>query len=317
MLTRWRGTRLVYQIAPSDAGSGGGADALETSGYSAPVMPAPDPRIGQVFGQQFRIDALIGKGAMADVYRALDLATAAYVALKVLRQQLEDPSARARFTREADVQAVLRHRNVAALLATGVTSGDEPYLVLELLRGKTLRGVVKKEGPIHPRRATSYAFQALQGLAAVHAAGILHRDLKPANIMLEPSPGPIERVVLIDFGFATFEGSAKLTQQGAVVGSLSYIAPERFRGEPIDHRSDLYAIGVILYELLMGRPPFTGQDMDIVEQHLDASPSPLDPQLPRALDAVVQRALAKHQDDRFPDALAMAAALEAAAIELG
>jgi serine/threonine protein kinase len=275
-------------------------------------------RLGQVIGTRYRIDALIGRGAMADVYRALDTQTSAYVALKILRQTLEgDPAARQRFQREADVQAMLRHRNVAALMETGVTPFDEPYLVVELLRGKSLRGVIKAEGRVEPRRAASFAWQALQGLAAVHSAGVLHRDLKPANIMLEPSPGPIDRVVLIDFGFATFEGSAKLTQQGAVVGSLTYIAPERLRGEPIDQRSDLYAIGIILHELLMGRPPFHSKDdFDLVEMHLNDPPPPLDPALPAALDQVIQYALAKHQDDRFPDATGMAAALEQAAAGL-
>jgi eukaryotic-like serine/threonine-protein kinase len=277
---------------------------------------AADARIGQIYGRQYRVDALIGKGAMADVYRALDLGTAAYVAVKILKQHLDDydPAARQRFERESEVQALLRHRNVAALLATGVTPNDEPYLVVELLRGKNLRSTLRHEGRIEPRRAASFAFQALQGLAAVHAAGILHRDLKPANIMLEPSSGPIERVVLIDFGFATFEGSAKLTAQGAIVGSISYIAPERFRGEETDHRSDLYAIGVILYEMLVGHPPFVGNDdMDLVEQQLEAAPPHLDPSLPRELDAVLQRALAKHQHERFESAEAMAAALQHAA----
>src|SRR5262249_30653677 len=161
----------------------------------------------------------------ADVFRALDLHTQAFVALKILRRQMGgDPASRQRFSREADVQARLRHRNVAALLATGVTPHDEPYLVVELLRGTTLRGALR-QGKLPLRKAASYGWQALQGLAEVHAAGVLHRDLKPANIMLEPSPGPIERVVVIDFGFATFEGGAKLTAQGTVVGSLTYIAP--------------------------------------------------------------------------------------------
>jgi serine/threonine-protein kinase len=148
----------------------------------------------------------------------------------------------------------------------------------------------------------------------VHAAGVLHRDLKPANIMLEPSPGPVERVVLIDFGFASVEGSAKLTQQGAVVGSLRYIAPERLRGDPIDHRSDLYAVGVILYELLMGAPPFEQvDDFALVDAHLTEPPPPVDEAVPEALAEVVYRALAKEQADRFADAKEMAAALEAAA----
>jgi len=268
-----------------------------------------------VIGQRFRIDALIGRGAMADVFRALDLQTQDDVALKIMKRSLAgDPSVKLRFSREADVQAKLRHRNIAALLATGITEHDEPYLVVELLRGKTLRHVIKSEVRVAPRKAVSYAWQALQGLAAVHTSGVLHRDLKPANLMLEPSPGPFERVVLIDFGFATLEGAAKLTQQGTVVGSLTYIAPERLRGELPDRRSDLYAIGVMLFEMLQGTPPFVAaNDMALVELQLDAEPPPLDPALPESLRDLVAHALAKLPAHRFSDARAMAAALEAAA----
>lgn len=284
-------------------------------------MAAADERIGEILGQRFRIDALIGKGAMAHVYRALDLATATEVALKILDHHLDDrdPSARQRFQREGEVQAVLRHRNVAALIATGVTPDDQPYLAVELLRGKNLRSLLKATAGrgIEPRRAASYVFQALHGLAAVHAAGILHRDLKPANIMLEPSESPIERVVLIDFGFASFEGSAKLTQQGAIVGSLQYVAPERLRGESVDHRSDLYAMGVILYELLSGHPPFrSSDDFELVEMQLEAAPPHLTGPA-AALDAIVQRALAKHGDQRYASANDMASELELAARGLG
>jgi serine/threonine-protein kinase len=271
--------------------------------------------VGQVLGNRWRIDARIGKGAMAEVYRALDLQTAAYVALKILRNSVAgDPAIVQRFNREGEVQARVRHNNVAHLLATGVTHTEQPYLVVELLRGKTLRGVIKEEGRVGVRRAASYAWQMLQGLSAVHAAGILHRDLKPANIMLEPSPGPVERVVLIDFGFASVEGSAKLTQQGTVVGSLRYIAPERLRGEPVDVRSDLYAVGIMLYELLMGAPPFEQiDDFELVEAHLHHDPPPVDDAVPEALDEVMRIALAKQQADRYPDAATMAAAIEAAA----
>jgi serine/threonine-protein kinase len=276
-------------------------------------------RTGQIIGQRFRIDALIGRGAMADVFRAVDLRTAAYVALKVLRTSLDgDPAAPQRFLREAEVQARLRHPNIAALLATGVTDHGEPYLALELLRGKTLRGVIKQEGRVDPRRAASYTWQALQGLAAVHAAGILHRDLKPANIMLEPSQGPADRVVLIDFGFASVEGSAKLTMQGAIVGSLTYMAPERMRGEPIDQRSDLYSMGVIFYELLAGVPPFAAQDdLELVELHLRAQPPALDPAtIPAPLIPIVMHCLAKHPAERFPNAAAVSTALEHAATQM-
>ena len=268
-----------------------------------------------MIGERFRIDALVGRGAMADVYRAFDLEAAGYVALKIMKRSLsEDPEIRQRFAREADVQAKLRHPNIAALYTTGVTDMDEPYLVVELLRGKTLRHVIKSGLQVGARRAASYAWQALQGLAEVHRSGVLHRDLKPANIMLEASPGPIERVVLIDFGFATLEGAAKLTQQGIILGSLAYVAPERLRGELPDQRSDLYAIGVILFEMLQGRPPFAAaNDVDLVELQLDAAPPPLDPALPQALRDVVGQALAKQPAQRYADAAAMADALEAAA----
>lgn len=255
---------------------------------------------------------------MATVFRAIDTQTGAPVAVKILRSSLAgDPSVKQRFAREGEVQERLRHRNVAALLDIGVTDLDEPFLVVELLRGKTLRGVLKQEGRVSAKRAASYAWQALQGLTAVHAAGVLHRDLKPANIMLEPSPGPVERVVLIDFGFATFEGSAKLTQQGTVVGSLRYIAPERLRGEPIDHRSDVYAMGIILFEMLMGHAPFDQtDDMALIDAHLNHEPPPLAGELPAQLDQVIVRALAKQQDDRYASAAEMAAAVEAAAVAI-
>lgn len=274
-------------------------------------------RTGQVLGGRFRIDGAVGRGAMAEVFRAVDETTGDHVAVKILRRALVgDGAVKQRFAREGEVQARLRHRNVAALLATGLTDREEPYLVVELLRGTTLRGVIKQEGRVAPRRALSYAWQALQGLDAVHAAGVLHRDLKPANIMLEPSPGPVERVVLIDFGFASFEGSARLTAQGTVVGSLRYIAPERLLGEMIDHRSDVYAIGIIFYELLTGRPPFdSNDDFELIDQQLHAAPPPLAPPLPPIVDELLAIALAKHPDDRFPTARDMASALEQVARE--
>jgi serine/threonine-protein kinase len=278
-------------------------------------VSAQPTAVGQVLDQRWRIDARIGKGAMAEVYRALDLKTASDVAVKILRSSVAgDPSIKQRFAREGEVQARLRHTNIASLLATGVTRTEQPYLVVELLRGKTLRNVIKEEGRVGPRRAASYAWQVLQGLHAVHEAGVLHRDLKPANIMLEPSPGPVERVVLIDFGFASVEGSARLTQQGTVVGSLRYIAPERLRGEPIDRRSDQYGLGVVLYELLMGAPPFEHvDDFALVEAHLNQDPPPMDDAVPPALEAIARKALAKDQDERYESAAAMAAAIEAAA----
>lgn len=214
---------------------------------------------------------------------------------------------------------MVSHRNVAALFDNGVTPTGEPYLVVELLRGQSLRERVKDGGPIDLVATASYGWQTLQGLSAVHSRGILHRDLKPANLMLEPSPGPVERVVLIDFGFASLEGSAKLTAQGHVVGSLKYMAPERLMGEGTDERADLYALGVILYELIAGVAPFAGEDdLALIEEHLYTPAPPLTDHAadtPPALAAVIARALAKEADDRFSSASDMADAIADAMLD--
>lgn len=284
-------------------------------------MATTKDRSGTVIDGRYRLEKLIGRGAMADVYRAHDPVERVAVAVKILRgQQARDHEAVARFQREAEVQGQIRHRNVAALYGGGTTDTAEPYLVVELLRGHSLRALLK-QGPAAPARALSYTWQALQGLAAVHARGILHRDLKPANLMLEPSPGVVERVVLIDFGFAAFEGGAKLTQRGHVVGSLTYLAPERLRGQAAEPRSDLYAMGVILYELLTGRPPFAGKDdFELISAHLHDDPPPLAlataTPVPAAVVAIIERALAKTPEQRHPDAAAMAHDLEQAAREV-
>ena len=277
-------------------------------------MP-PRDRSGTVVDGRYHLEARIGRGASAEVYRAVDGATGGAVAIKILRgADTRDDESAARFQREAEVQAMVRHHNVAGLYGNGMTEAAEPYLVVELLRGASLRDRLRERGAVSASTAVTYIWQTLQGLAAVHARGILHRDLKPANLMLEPSPGPVERVVLIDFGFAAFEGGKSLTRRGHVVGSLTYLAPERLRGETADPRSDLYAVGVIFHELLAGAPPFDGDDdFDIITAHLGDDPpdlitvAPIPP--PAAVCAIVRRALAKDRAARFADATAMADAV--------
>jgi serine/threonine protein kinase len=266
------------------------------------IVPAQSrDRIGSVIDGRYRIDRLIGRGAMAEVFRATSLPDQHAVAVKILNQQVSSNSnARQRFAREAQVQAMIRHHNVAALLDSGITPEHEPYLVVELLRGRSLRSVIKTENSISPRRAVSYAWQALQGLIAVHSAG--------------------ERIILIDFGFAALDGGSKLTLQGTVVGSLTYMAPERLRGEVPDERADLYSIGIVMFELLTGCPPYSAEDdLDLIDLHLNGPmPRLYDPAagITQPLVDVVATALAKDAPDRFASAAAMAVALQEAAESL-
>jgi serine/threonine protein kinase len=276
--------------------------------------PAAKP--GEIIDDRYQVVRLIGRGSMADVFEAVDSQTQRGVALKILRGQIaRNSEAVERLRREAHVQSLISHRNVAAVYGGGATSKNEPYLVVELLQGMSLRRVVRTK-VVEPQFAASYIWQALQGLAAAHSVGVFHRDLKPANLMLEPSPGPVERVVLIDFGFAAQEGGARLTQTGHVVGSLAYLAPERLDEDPGSPGSDLYALGVILYELLVGRRPFVAEDeLKLINMQIHDMPEPPskvapDRGIPASLEAVVMRCLAKSPEDRAPHAIAMAKEIE-------
>lgn len=277
--------------------------------------PAAQP--GEIIDGRYQVVRLIGRGSMADVFEALDSQTKQGIALKILRGQIaRNNEAVERLRREAHVQSLISHRNVAAVYGGGATAKNEPYLVVELLQGMSLRRVMRTKGAVEPQFAASYIWQALQGLAAAHSVGVFHRDLKPANLMLEPSPGPVERVVLIDFGFAAQEGGARLTKVGHVVGSLAYIAPERLDGDPGSAAADLYALGVILYELLAGRRPFVPEDeMQLINMQIHDKPEPPsavapEKEIPASLESVVMRCLAKSPGDRAPNATAMAKEIE-------
>jgi serine/threonine protein kinase len=271
---------------------------------------------GQVIDGRYTIIKLVGRGAMADVFEARDGATSEKVAIKILRDVVsQNPDAVARFEREAQVQQRIRHPNVAVMYGAGM-HGSSPYLALELLGGRSLLNVLRHEKRIPLMRAVAYGWQALQGLAATHAAGVLHRDLKPANLMLRPNGDGTERVVLIDFGFASLDGAAGITRQGFVVGSLTYMAPERLRSEPIDVRADLYGLAVVLYELLGGVAPFRADDdATLIGEILEAAPLPLTElveDLPPEVDKVITRALSKYPHERAASATDMAAELAAA-----
>ncbi len=282
-------------------------------------MLNPRQRIGNLIDGRYEITRLIGRGAMADVFRASDRQAGREVAVKILRHSgFQEPEAMARFIREARAQEMIEHHNVAALYGGGTTRHSEPYLVVELLRGRSLHTLLRRGGPVGLLRASTYCWQVLQGLAAMHTVGVYHRDLKPANVMIETTDDGHERVVLIDFGFAGLEGGSRLTMQGHVVGSLSYMAPERLNGRPSDERSDVYAAGILLYELLVGRPPFLADnDYQLINAHLDEAPVPPSVVAPdcgitEPVESLLLRALEKKPDDRQQSATQMAKELEQA-----
>jgi eukaryotic-like serine/threonine-protein kinase len=264
-----------------------------------------------VLGLRYGVIGVLGKGGMATVYRARHLALGREVALKVLPPDLAGGAAAARglqrFEREARNAARLDHPGCVRVLDFGACADGSRYLAMERIEGPTLRNLLGQ-----PQRAEVAAWIGVElcdALAHAHGAGVIHRDVKPENIMFAPQ-GDGWRVVLIDFGLSRLAGDAALTALGACVGSPSYLAPERARGGDGDARSDLYAVGVVLYELLAGRRPFVaGSPAAIARLQIDAAPPPLPADVPPAIAAVVERALAKDPAARFAGAAEMAAAL--------
>ena len=268
---------------------------------------------GTVFAGH-RIEELIGRGGMGVVYRARHLRLDRIVALKVMAaERLEDPVLRERFLREAKAAASIDHPNVIPLHYTGEEEGVV-YLAMRFVDGEDLRSLVRHEGALAPDQAADIAAQAGEGLDAIHAAGYVHRDVKPANLLLARGG----HVYVTDFGVAKraiTDGGA--TQTGHWVGTLDYAAPEQIRGGPVDARTDVYALGGVLTFMLTGHAPYERDtDEARIYAHLvepPPRPSAVRPELPPALDAVVERAMAKHVDDRHASAGDLGKAARAAA----
>jgi serine/threonine-protein kinase len=255
---------------------------------------------------------------MGVVYRAEHLALRRQVALKLLEPGAVPDAGgvelAARFEREARAVARLDHPGCVRVLDHGRTVDRQMYLAMELLDGATLAATLRDEGTLSETRAVRIARELLRALAHAHRAGVLHRDVKPANVMWTTRDGA-PRLVLIDFGLARLADDALITGAGICMGSPGYLAPERLLGRSYDARADLYAIGVMLYEMLAGARPFLGfDDREIIRGHLERPPRPLRairPDVSAALDAVIVRALAKDPARRFADAEDMLAALDA------
>ena len=254
--------------------------------------------IGSKIGDRFIVEEELGSGGMSAVHRGLDTRLHEHVAIKFLRKAYaDDPVVRERFRREAMALAKLRHPGIVSVLDFGETSsesGGELYIVLELVKGTTLEAALFK-GPLDPLRASSIFDQVLAALEICHAHGVVHRDIKPSNIMLAG-----DLVTLIDFGLVRIEGpeSTKLTETGTVHGTPSYMAPEQCRGLDISPATDIYAVGIVMYEAMAGRPPFSGDSAAVLmAQHLFSVPPPL-PEVTPSVEAVILHALSKNPEDR-------------------
>ncbi|MER5960867.1 protein kinase [Streptomyces sp. NPDC002057] len=285
-------------MAP-ESGSGGGV----------PDSSAESWGVGGVVGDgRYRLTHRLGRGGMAEVFAAEDVRLGRTVAVKLLRADLaEDPVSKARFTREAQSVAGLNHHAIVAVYDSGedlVAGRPVPYIVMEIVEGRTIRDLLLSAEAPGPEQALIIVSGVLEALAYSHQHGIVHRDIKPANVIITHGGA----VKVMDFGIARALHGAQstMTQTGMVMGTPQYLSPEQALGKAVDHRSDLYATGCLLYELLALRPPFTGETpLSVVYQHVQDAPIPpsdVTQSVPPELDGLVMRSLAKDPDDRFQSA---------------
>lgn len=264
----------------------------------------------------YEIVQVLGAGGMGQVYKVRNVISERIEAMKVLLPNLEsDPELADRFVREIKVQASLEHPNIAAL-HTAQRVDNQLVMIMEFVEGTTLESLLE-QGPLPLGNAVADISQVLAALSYAHARGIVHRDIKPANMMLTPNG----TVKLMDFGIAKVTAERKLTQTGKTVGSLFYMSPEQIRGAGVDARSDLYSVGIALYELVTGRRPFQGDsDYSIMAAHLQQQPIPpiqVDPSLPATLNEIILMSIAKDPEQRFQSADAFRAALGNVAASFG
>jgi eukaryotic-like serine/threonine-protein kinase len=273
----------------------------------------------RLLGDRYELEGVVGRGGMAEVYRARDLRLDRVVAIKTLRTDLaRDQTFQARFRREAQSAASLNNPSIVAVYDTGEdmsTGVPVPFIVMEYVDGKTVRELLNDGHRLLPERILEIISGVLRALEYSHQAGIVHRDIKPGNVMVTRNGD----VKVMDFGIARAmsDAQATMTQTAQVIGTAQYLSPEQARGERVDTRSDLYSTGCLMYELLVGRPPFTGDSpVAIAYQHVRENPIPpsrLDPDLPPWADAIVLKAMAKSADDRYQTAAEMNADIQRAA----
>jgi serine/threonine-protein kinase len=272
-------------------------------------MATIDERRGTIFAGRYRLERRLGSGGMADVWLAEDQELGRKVAIKMLHERYaNDTQFVERFRREATHAAGLSHPNVVSIFDRGEAEGSY-FIVMEYVEGRTLKELIVTRGPCPVPVAISYVRQVLAALRYAHRNGIVHRDIKPHNVLVDHEG----RVKVADFGIAR-AGSSQMTEAGSIIGTAQYLSPEQARGAPVDESSDLYSTGIVLYELLTGKVPFTGETpVEIAMKHLSQvppAPSTIRSEIPRDLDLVVLRALAKEPADRYRSAKEMDRDLE-------
>lgn len=283
---------------------------------------APDKFVGLVLDAKYQVERLIGKGGMGNVYEAKHLHMGLPVAVKILHPHLvTDSTAVERFRREARSARTVNHPNAISIMDFGVTSDNILYLAMELISGISLQELLKKETVIDSARAVKIMRQVCLAVNAAHEKAIIHRDLKPDNILLLDHGTESEKVKVIDFSIAKMKESGKdpnLTSAGVVVGTPQYISPEQAQGLELDSRSDIYSMGIIIYQMLTGNVPFTGKTSAmLLMQHIQAKPKSIrevKPEVPARLEEVVLRALSKQAKDRQQTADVLATELENALV---
>jgi serine/threonine-protein kinase len=272
-------------------------------------------KLDQTLAGRYRVEALLGSGGMAQVYRGTDMVLSRSVAIKVLSSDYSrDPAFVERFRREARAAARLNHPTVVSVYDTGSDDGVH-FIVMEFVSGRTLAQILAAEGPLLPERVAAISARVAEALSFAHEAGLVHRDVKPGNVMLTDRGD----VKVMDFGIAraaSGPGQA-ITETTSILGTAAYLSPEQAEGKPVDPRSDIYSLGVVLYELLTGQPPFSGPSpVAVAYKHVMEEPVPpsaVRSGVPSALEAIAMRALAKDPSRRYASADLMRADLEAAA----